>query len=149
MADQTVPERPKDYRHADALENLRQTARAASIVRAVYLAVEAQDDGSVKYGDNKVCRWWGSIDVAISYVEKVRDAYTETRCAPISSVDWCTPLNLLEAMGAALWQLDVGPMKNAMSADEIQDLCEAVLETLAVLHDELSAVAKELQGGEA
>lgn len=148
MADQTVPERPKHYGHDDALEDLRRTARAASIVRAVSLAVEAQQDGVVTYEGETMCRWWGSIDAAIWSIRKVRDVYMNTSDSP-NSVDWCTPLNLLEAMGAALFQLDVGPNKNAMTATQVRDLCEAVLESLSALHDDLSAAAKELQGGAA
>ena len=148
MAEQTVPQQSEHYGYANALDNLRQTAQAAAIVRAVCLAVVAQEDGVVNYDDNKPCRWATSIDAAVWRMHKVRDSYMETINSP-ASVDWCTPLNLLEAMGAALWHLDIGTNKYAMNHDEVMNLCEAVLETLSTLHDDLSATAKELQGGAA
>lgn len=147
MADQTVPERPANYGLSHALDSLRNTAQAAGIVRAVCLAVDAQTDGSVKYKDNWLCRWSPSIDAAILCVKKVQRAHTETVDEPLS-VEWCMPLNLLEAMAAALWRMENATKRTAMDGDDFLAWGEAVLGTLSTLHDQLSSVAEKLQGAQ-
>lgn len=145
MADQTVTERQNHYGHAEALNNLRQTAHAASIVRVVLMAVDAQGREKMTFENDTVSRWASSIDAACWCLEKVRDDYFNA-ISPPDSIDWCTPLNLLEAMGAALWSMQTGSSTIDLKAVEVRDLCEVILETLATLHDDLSAAAKSLQG---
>lgn len=148
MAEQTVPELAESYGLAHVLDSLRNTAQAAGIVRAVCLAVDAQEDGAVKYKDNWLCRWSPSIDAAILCLKKVQRAHTETTDEPLS-VEWCMPLNLLEAMAAALWRMEDATKRTAMDGDDFIAWGEAVLESLSALHDDLSAVAKGMQGGAA
>lgn len=145
MAEQTVPQRPDHYGHADALNNLRQTARAASIVRAVLMAVDAQRNEKMTFQNDVVSRWASSIDAACWCLEKVRDDYFNTVSPPCSG-DWGTPLNLLEAMGAALWSMESGSSKTDMTAVQVRDLCEVILDTLSTLHDDLTEVANSLKG---
>lgn len=144
MADQNVPEQTKRYGHADALEDLRQTAKAASIVRAVAIAIAAQADHPEKDEDlYTFVKWAPSIDAALWCAEKVKVSQTETVDAP-DGVDWCTPLSLLEAMAAVCWRTDV-PEDKAMCCYQVEDLCEAVLDALSTLHDDLSTVASSLK----
>lgn len=145
MAEQTVPQRPDHYGHVDALNNLRQTAHAASIVRAVLMAVHAQGREKMTFQNDEVSRWSSSIDAACRCLEKVQYDVNNT-VNPPDSVDWFTSLNLLEAMGAALWSMETGSSKIDMTDEQVRDLCEAILDTLATLHDDLSAAAKRLQG---
>lgn len=84
---------------ATLLQNL-QTARA--IVRAVALAVCAQEDGAILYDDgNRIERWGPALSEACIRLREVREALISKASAP--AVDWFTPLALGEALDAALW----------------------------------------------
>lgn len=144
MADQTVPEQAKHYDHAAALEDLRQTAKAASIVRAVSIAVAAQADHPEKEEDlYTFVKWAPSIEAALGCVKKIAAAQTETIGSPVG-VDWSTPLSLLEAVEAVFWRDDV-PVDKAMCCGQVEDLCEAVLDALSTLHEDLSVAASNLK----
>lgn len=149
MADSTVNELADVYGYEDAKDALRHTAQAMAIVRAVSLAVAAQVDGSVLYDDdNRVSRWVSAIDAACARVRLVRNAIINRAAAP-DSVDWCTPLNILEATGAALWHMDFGHVHEAMSHDDLQSVCEAAISSIGEMYEELSTVADGLRAADA
>lgn len=144
MADQTVPEQAKHYDHADALDDLRQTAKAASVVRAVSMAVAYEAEMVVRDADaHKLVRWAPSVDAALWCLEKIKTSFMDTIDSP-NSVDWCTPLSLLETMAAVFWNEQV-PEDKAMCSAQVEELCEVILDTLSTLHDDLSAEASNLK----
>ena len=149
MADQTVAERADKYGYNDAREALRQTSQAMAIVRAVSLAVAAQEDGSVIYDDNKFSRWGPAIDAAIARVHAVRDALQNKASAP-DVVDWWTSLAILEATGAALWYTAGGLHGDtALESDQLQSIADAAMDSLGEMYEALSNVASGLSGGAA
>lgn len=146
MSDQTVAESVDTYGYDDAREALRQTAQAMAIMQAVSLAVAAQEDGSVHYDNNKFSRWQPAVDAACARVRAVRDALLNKASAP-DAVDWWTSLTILEAAGAALWHTVGGVHEDAaLGSEQLQSLAEAAMDSLGVMHDELSTVADDLSG---
>lgn len=149
MADQTVPDTPDLYDYSDARLALRKTSQAMALMRAVALAVEAQEDGAVRYDNNKFSRWGPVVDGAIDRVQAVRDAMLNKASSP-DTVDWWTSLAILEATGAALWYMaGSADGDTAMEAEQLQSISEAAIDSLGSMFQELSNVADELSGSAA
>lgn len=144
MADQTVSDNVDQFGLSEAHKALRHTVQAMAILRSVWLAVEAQEDGAVKYEDNKLSRWWPAVDAACARMHEVRSLMINKGQTP-DTVDWWTPLNLVEAMGAALWHADTGAHKGAFGAEELQGCADAAIYSLGLLQESLSSVYKELE----
>lgn len=169
MADENVSQTARKFDANDARSMLRNTAQAMGIMRAVYLAATAQQDGSVAYDDNSVSRWGPAVDAACRRVHQVRDALMQTLDAP--AADWWTSLAILEATGAALWHCADNSSRMSVSTlaivessgagrgisfrdgggvrtialDELQTLADAALESLGELSEECSQIADNMQ----
>jgi hypothetical protein len=86
----------------NAASVVRNAQAARVIFRTVVLAMSAVEDGSMSFDDNgKSSRWSAAISAACSKMKLIRDDLMETSSAP--TLDWYTPLNLIEALDAALW----------------------------------------------
>jgi hypothetical protein len=145
MAEQTVSDNAETFGLNDALVALRKTSQAMAIMRAVSLAVAAQEDGSVRYDDNNFSRWQPAIDAARDRVHSVREALLNKAKAP-DQVDWWTSLTILDAAGAALWYADgVSARADALSSEELQSIAAAAIDTLGEMFEELSTVANTLE----
>lgn len=121
---------------------LRAIYQARAVMRSVELAAAAQEDGAVIYSDgngNGATRWGPAIDFAIKRITIVRDlAIGSADCAP-TDVAWYTPLNMLEALGAALWR-GQSASNGAMDVDELQTAAQAVICALEELAEECATV---------
>lgn len=104
---------------------------ARAILRAVLLATQAQEDGSIEFEDNRVRRWQPAIDVAATKLCVVRSALMETSGAP--ALDWVAPLALVEALGAALWHGWSAKQGDFLDADEAQAVIQATIDALDAL----------------
>jgi hypothetical protein len=145
MAEQTVSDNAEQFGLNDAFVALRKTSQAMAIMRAVSLAVAAQEDGSVCYDNNTFSRWQPAIDAARDRVHTVRDALLNKSKVP-DQVDWWTSLTILDAAGAALWYADgVSARVDAMSSEELQSIADAAINTLGEMFEELSTVANALE----
>lgn len=117
---------------------LRAIYQARAVMRSVELAAAAQEDGAVIYSDGAT-RWGPAIDFAIKRITSVRDlAIGSADCAP-TDVAWYTPLNMLEALGAALWR-GQSDSNGAMDFDELQTAAQAVICALEELAEECATV---------
>lgn len=138
MADQTVAESAEKYGDDDSREALQKTSQAIAIMRAVSLAVAAQDDGAVSYEDNRVARWQPAVDAAIVCVRAVSDALIN-KVGPPANVDWWTPLSILEATGAALWHAAVGADEDTgLESHQLQSIAEAAMDSMGVMYEALA-----------
>lgn len=146
MADQTVADGADVYGYADVRTALQQTSQGIAIMRAVSLAVAAQEDGSVRYEDNEFSRWEPAVGAVCARVHAVRDALQNKEKAP-DTIDWWTPLTILEATGAALWHAaGIRSRVDAMSSDELQSIARAAIDALGKMFEELTGVADKLSG---
>lgn len=149
MANQNVVDRTVKYDHGDAQDSLRKTCQAVAIMQAVALAVTAQENGAVRYDDNRFSRWGPAIDAACARVYAVRDALQNKADSP-SNVDWWTPLAILEAAGAALWHTPSGGGgTGAFESEHLRSIAEAAVESLGEMASELVYAAEELSGSAA
>ncbi|WP_374410656.1 hypothetical protein [Hydrogenophaga sp.] len=145
MADSNVAERAGVYGYSDARNALQRTAQATGLLRVVSIAMEAQEDGSVAFDDNKFSRWGPAIRVACSHVSEVRDGLIHKDFAP-SGVDWWTPLATLEAIDAAMWFTGAGGSGvEELTFDEVKAVMDAAIHVLTELHRDLSTVADDLR----
>jgi hypothetical protein len=144
MTEQTLPDRSNEFGFHDAHKALQQTAQAMAILRSVWLAVEAQEDGAVKYEDNKFSRWGPAVDAACARVHEVRALMINKGHTP-DTVDWWTPLNLMEAMGAALWHTGIGSNKGVFGAEELQSCADAAIDSLGLMYEALGLVCDDLK----
>lgn len=86
----------------NAASVVRNVKAARVILRTVALALGAVEDGSTTFDDsNHSSRWSGAIGEACSRLTMVRDDLINLAEAP--TLDWVTPLTLIEAFDAALW----------------------------------------------
>ncbi len=146
MADQTVLDRPLQFTYDDACDALRNTAQAMAILRAVSLAVTAQGNGAARFEDDSVGRWHPCIDEACERVNVVRFLITERLGSPVD-VEWWTPITMLEALGAALWNRVQGDTAEELSDEEIHGCLGAVHESLCRMRVPLLAAADRLKEG--
>lgn len=144
MADQTVLDRPTHFTHEDACDALRNTSQAMAILRAVSLAVTAQGNGAARFDDDSVSRWQPSIDAACERVGVVRFLMNERVGSPVD-VEWWTPITMLEALGAALWNRNQGGTADELSDEEMQGCLDAVQESLCRVRASLLTAADRLK----
>lgn len=144
MAEQNVLERPADFTYDDAAEALRKTAEAMAIVRVVSLAVSAQEHGSVRYDENTACRWQPAIDAACDSVGIVRALVLGRVDAPVG-IEWWTPITLIEALGAALWDRNSGGAVDAPSDEEVRACLDVIHDSLTRMHAALQLEADRLR----
>ena len=144
MADSNVAERTGAYCYDDARNALQRTAQATGLLRVVSIAMEAQEDGSVAFADNKFSRWGPAIGAACSHVRDVRDGLINNVSVP-SGVNWWTPLAILEAIDAAMWHTDSLSGVEGLTFDEVKAVSDAAIHSLTELHRELSTVANDLR----
>lgn len=148
MAVETVAESVDKFGYNDARDALRRTSQAIAILRAVFLAVDAQEDGCVSYEDNSLSRWQPAIDAATARVQAVADAMTKKVAAPMD-VNWWTSLSILEAVGAALWRAAGSSGSATLESEQLQSVAEAAMDSMEEMYDELSSVACRFSGGTA
>ena len=148
MADSTVLERPLHFTYEDATDALRNTAQAMGILRAVSLAVAAQGNGAARYEDDSVSRWQPSIDAACERVGVVRFLMNERVDSPVD-VEWWTPITMLEALGAALWNRNQGGIAEELSDEEMHGCLDAAHESLCHMRETLQRAAERLRDGAA
>lgn len=147
MATSTVIDlagKARRFTAADGADMCRNVNQARAICRAVAIATEAQIDGSVVYDDPEPSRWGPAIDMACERLNEVRTALTETAEGP--NYNWWTPLNLLEALGAAMWH-GAGPghddqKDHVLDHEELASFMSVAIAALdAVLQEYSAAVA--------
>lgn len=143
MADQTVADLGNRFDLTDASDARRLTYQALAILRAVRIAIDAQEDGAVSYSDNVVQRWLPAVDAARSRLGVVRDLLMEKPYAP--PVDWYTSLNLIEAMSAALWHSDVGGCEVAFESEDMQACADAAIDSLDSMCKEINNTCNSLE----
>lgn len=122
-------------------------SEALAVCRIVKLATAAQMDRAVDFfgSDPSASRWLSSIDPACERLREVRTILCETSGA--TALDWFTPLNLLEALGAAMWHCSTPDGDAAIGHDELQAFMRVAIASLDQLADGLrSAVAEGLEG---
>ncbi|MBL8388083.1 MAG: hypothetical protein JNK17_07710 [Hydrogenophaga sp.] len=144
MADSNVAERASVYEYSDVRTALQRTAQAAGILRVVSIAMEAQEEGSVRFSDNKLTRWGPAIGAACSHVRDVRDGLVNKVSAP-TGVDWWTPLAILEAIDSAMWHANDLPGAEGLTLDEFKAVADAAGHSLAAMHQDLSETADNLR----
>lgn len=144
MAVDTVADPVDRFELKHVNEALRLASQAMAILRTVWLAVEAQEDGAVSYADNKFSRWGPAVDAACSRVCSVRDLLISNANSPYT-VNWWTSLNLLEALGAALWQSGTGTNKYGLESDELQSCARAAIDSLGEMYEELESAYSALE----
>lgn len=145
MADQTVT--PQEFGYEQACEALRKTAQAMAILQVIWIAVEAGEDGCVHFKGkgNGVERWQISVDAATECVQGARDVIIERSVTAPDCLDWWTPVNLLEAMGAALWGLQNCVDSGRLQPDQLQTMIDVTMESLGRLYEALSIEADRLK----
>ena len=131
MAEATVSEPSHTYTQDHAKTATKNVAQAIAIVRAVQVAADAVEDGSMKFEHGHVSRWEPAIAAATDRVALVRDVLLEEFKAP--AIDWFTSLALLEAFDAALWHGKDMEDSSWMDAASVKDMCEAVVSELVKL----------------
>lgn len=114
---------------ADARAVRRGVTEARAVCRIVALAVDAMLAGTRFDDDEAVSRWHPSIEVACDRLRDVRSALGETIDAP--GHDWFTPLNLLEALSAALRS-----ERGQLDCTELAACLAVAVESLDVLSSE-------------
>lgn len=118
-------------------------SEALAVCRIVSLATAAQMDCAVDFfgSDPSASRWLSSIEPACERLRQVRTILGETSGAP--ALDWFTPLNLLEALGAAMWHC-AAPFGDAViEHDELAAFMRVAITSLDELADGLrNAVAE-------
>jgi hypothetical protein len=143
MADQTVT--PQEFGYEQACDALRKTAQAMAILQVIWIAVEAGEDGCVTFKGQGVERWQISIDAAVECAHGARDVFIEKRVSAPDCLDWWTPVNLLEAMGAALWGIESGVAKGRLQPDQLQSMIDVAMGSLGRLYEALSIEADRLK----
>ena len=143
MADQTVT--PQEFGYEQACEALRKTAQAMAILQFIWIAVEAGEDACVKFKGDGVERWQISVDAAIECAHAARDVIIEKSGTAPDDLDWWTPVNLLEAMGAALWGIQSGVAKGRLEPDQLQSMIDVAMDSLGRLYEALSNEADDLK----
>lgn len=123
---QTSPFAGREFATTEAALVLNSVVATRAILRAVALAVAAQEDGSVEYEDNESRRWQPAIDEACAKMRTVRDVLMETYSAP--GLDWVTPLVLLEAIGASLWYGHAGTGAKTLDSHELGSVLQVAIE---------------------
>ena len=113
---------------------LANVTSARALLRTLIFAVQAVEDGSILFEDEPgVGRW----SILLAQVRKrlvaVRSVLTESISAP--TVDWYTPLNLAEALDAALWHLCARHDHLTLESADVISAAQAVIDSL----DELLA----------
>lgn len=131
---------PRRFEESHAKDMHRAVAEARSICRVVAMAIDAQMDGSVSFDDATVARWGPSIDAASHRLRTVGSILGETVGSP-PTCDWWTSLNLLEALGAAMWHCQ-GPVRSMglLEESELASFMCVVIESLDELLQECEAV---------
>lgn len=142
MADQTVI--PQDFGYEQACEALRKTAQAMAILQVVWIALEAGEDGCVNFKGEGLGRWFPSLEATTQCIQDVRDLIIESRNAP-ETVEWWTPLNLVEALDAAVWGIQSGVGKGRLQVDQFQSMIDVAVGSLGRLYEALSNEADRLK----
>lgn len=148
MASQIIPPAPSDnvthIAAAKAKTGLRKfnavdldivclkVSEARAVCRVVALATAALIDHSVEYRDPNASRWWPALESAFERVQEVGSVLSETVAAPVA--DWWTPLNLLEALGAAMWH-DLAAPGDTLDPDELEAFMRVAIGSLDQLAD--------------
>jgi hypothetical protein len=147
MADNTVvhlhaapgrgADRSRRFSPSDDAEIRRNVAEARAICRALELASAAALDGSVDFEDPAAGRWHPVVDRACECLTAVRSICVETTAAP--NPDWWTPLQLLEATGAAMWHCAAPPScgHGSLEHDEVASLMRVTIASLDRLVEDL------------
>lgn len=142
MADQTVT--PQEFGYEQACEAMRKTAQAMAILQVVWIALEAGEDGCVNFKGEGLGRWFPSLEATTECIHDARDLIIESSNAP-KTVDWWTPLNLVEALDAALWGIQSGVGRGRLDAGQVQSMIDATIESLDKLCEALSVEADRLK----
>lgn len=116
----------------------RDISQTTAIMRAVQVAVDAVDDGSIAYECAHVSRWSPAVGAARRRVSRVGGALMEKVCT--LPVDWWTSLTLLEALDAALWHgSDLQGRGLQMDSSQVMSMAQAVIDELEELAQELAS----------
>lgn len=143
MAEQTVT--PQEFGYEQACEALRKTAQAMAVLQVIWIAVEAVEDGCVKFKGQGLERWQVSVDAAVQCAHAARDVITEGSVSAPDCLDWWTPVNLLEALGAALWGIESGVAEGRLQPDQLQSMIDVTMGSLGRLYEALSNEADHLK----
>ncbi len=88
------------YSARDASQACKELETARAICLAIGIAVDALEDGAITLDGQPAARWWPALDVVCGKLTATRDILINMP-GPCS-VDWFTPLNLAEALEAAM-----------------------------------------------
>jgi hypothetical protein len=110
---------------------------ARSILRTVILALEAIDDGSASF-DGGTERWEPAVSEACTRLCAVRSVLIESASPP--NLDWFTPLNLVEALDAALWHGHSCSRGEQLSSEEVIFAAQVVIDSLDTLTQEFEGL---------
>lgn len=112
--------------HANAIVCHLEAARV--ILRMVFLALCAEDGGSISYVDNDgPSRWSAAIGAVLTRLAFVRDTLMETVAAP--SVDWFTSFALASALDSALWE-GYCTSETVLTLDETKTAIQVLIDSL-------------------
>lgn len=110
-------------------------SEARAVCRVVALATDALIDHAVVYRDPGAGRWNPAIECACQRLREVGSILGEVLDPP--PADWWTPLNLLEAVGAALWRCADAGGGVVLEHDELAPFMRVTIAALDDLADEL------------
>lgn len=138
MAEETVIDRFATYTSKDAQRNLQHVAQAVAILRAVRVAADAVDDGSMSYEVSDLSRWSPAVGAAVCRITSVMNDLVGKAGAP--NVDWFTSHSLLEAFDAALWHMDsMSAEADRLDTADVLNLAQTVIDELGKLAQELAS----------
>lgn len=139
------------YQGSDAFNDLALTDRATAVIKLVGLAIRAQDAmTSTPYEGESFDRWWPLVASARALLERVKD--TNINKVNSFNIDWVPSLTMLEALDASMCltsQTEGLPAECLLSFGELVTLCDAALESLAELREEIQAVVHDMSQADA
>ena len=130
----------QDFFASDAVGLVRvNVATARALLRTLILALEAVEDGAILFKEDPgPARWSNVLSQVCKRLVTVRTALTESVSAP--SVDWWTPLNLADALDAALWGAATGKRVWGLEGPEVISAAQAVIDSLDALMEDIQSV---------
>ena len=133
------PQKVDPFGGLDLAAIARDTQAARVILRAVNLAVHAEETGSISRTISAgASRWSAAISAAMDRLDSVRDALMESSGA--SQIDWFTSHALVSALDCALWDGYCTSAKT-LTHEEIIVFTQVTIDALDVMLTECDAAA--------
>ncbi|MBP8019394.1 MAG: hypothetical protein KAY82_05105 [Hylemonella sp.] len=107
-----------DLSEREAASLLLDVRGARAILRTVILAIRAQEDHSIVFDDKAGTeRWSPAVGEALERLGAVRSVLVNAKNGHF--VDWVKPINLVEAVDAALWHGYTCPPDDGLKPQEL------------------------------